>query len=89
MEAGARLELIGGGRAVRPRCPLSYWHFFDAYLARICAVYRGNGIPLPGASAAEFIQILAVFRMIDDDRGTGLQISVLRDGERSPLYCCH
>ena len=28
--------------------------------------------------------------MIDDDRGTrGSQISVLRDGERSLLYCCH
>src|SRR5207237_6998685 len=32
----------------------------------------------------------AVFRMIDDEHGmSGSQISVLRDGERSLLYCCH
>src|SRR2546429_176676 len=32
----------------------------------------------------------AVFRMMDDEHGvSGSRISVLRDGERSLLYCCH
>src|SRR5258708_35248953 len=74
--------------------PYPYWHFFGAcppgYLR---AVYRGNGIALPWGSLAQVSDPCpnwAVFRMIDGDRGVcGSQISVLRDGERSLLYCCH
>ena len=56
-------------------------------------MYRGNGIPLPWGNLAQVSDPCpnwAVFRMIDGDRGVcGSQISVLRDGERSLLYCCH
>jgi len=56
-------------------------------------VYRGNGIPLPWGNLAQVSDPCpnwAVFRMIDGDRGVlRSQISVLRDGERSLLYCCH
>ena len=57
------------------------------------AVYRGNGIPLPWGNLAQVSDPCpnwAVFRMIDGEHGAaGSQISVLRDGERSLLYCCH
>ena len=75
--------------------PYPYWHFFDAYPpGYLRAVYRGNGIPLPWGNMAQVTDPCpnwAVFRMLDDDRGAdrGSQISVLRDGERSLLYCCH
>jgi hypothetical protein len=57
-------------------------------------VYRGNGIPLPWGNMAQATDPCpqwAVFRMLDEQRGhdRGSQISVLRDGERSMLYCCH
>jgi hypothetical protein len=71
-----------------------YWHFFDAYPpGYLRAVYRGNGIPLPWGNLAQVSDPCpnwAVFRMIDGQHGeSGSQISVLRDGERSLLYCCH
>jgi hypothetical protein len=71
-----------------------YWHFFDAYPpGYLRAVYRGNGIPLPWGNLAQVSDPCpnwAVFRMIDGEHGlSGSQISVLRDGERSLLYCCH
>ncbi|MEZ5499518.1 MAG: DUF3612 domain-containing protein [Steroidobacteraceae bacterium] len=74
--------------------PYPYWHFFDAYPpGYLRAVYRGNGIPLPWGNMAQVTDPCphwAVFRMIDDHRKqSGSQISVLRDGERSLLYCCH
>ena len=74
--------------------PYPYWHFFDAYPpGYLRAVYRGNGIPLPWGNLAQVSDPCphwAVFRMIDRDHGeSGSQISVLRDGERSLLYCCH
>src|SRR5204863_89690 len=74
--------------------PYPYWHFFDAYPpGYLRAVYRGNGIPLPWGNLAQVSDPCphwAVFRMIDDEHGlSGSQISVLRDGERSLLYCCH
>src|SRR5215471_15224380 len=74
--------------------PYRYWHFFDAYPpGYLRAVYRGNGIPLPWGNLAQVSDPCpnwAVFRMIDAERGaSGSQISVLRDGERSLLYCCH
>jgi hypothetical protein len=73
--------------------PYPYWHFFDAYPpGYLRAVYRGNGIPLPWGNLAQVSDPCpnwAVFRMIDSQVGGGSQISVLRDGERSLLYCCH
>jgi transcriptional regulator with XRE-family HTH domain len=74
--------------------PYPHWHFFDAYPPGFLrAVYRGNGIPLPWGNLARVPDPCpnwAVFRMIDDDRAeSGSQISVLRDGERALLYCCH
>jgi hypothetical protein len=75
--------------------PYPYWHFFDAYPpGYLRAVYRGNGIPLPWGNMAQVTDPCpnwAVFRMLDGNRGAdrGSQISVLRDGEQSLLYCCH
>src|SRR5579863_3606022 len=74
--------------------PYRHWHFFDAYPpGYLRAVYRGNGIPLPWGNMAQVSDPCpnwAVFRMIDGDHGAcRSQISVLRDGERSLLYCCH
>jgi transcriptional regulator with XRE-family HTH domain len=96
VEAGAKLELTPAVvmRRMTKVSPYPYWHFFDAYPpGYLRAVYRGNGIPLPWGNLAQVSDPCpnwAVFRMIDDDRGTrGSQISVLRDAERSLLYCCH
>lgn len=75
--------------------PYPYWHFFDAYPpGYLRAVYRGNGIPLPWGNMAQVTDPCpnwAVFRMLDARSGSdrGSQISVLREGERSLLYCCH
>jgi len=75
--------------------PYPYWHFFDAYPpGYLRAVYRGNGIPLPWGNMAQVTDPCpnwAVFRMLNEHRSRdrGSQISVLRDGERSLLYCCH
>src|SRR5580658_38075 len=96
VEAGARLELTPAVvmRRMTKVSPYPYWHFFDAYPpGYLRAVYRGNGIPLPWGNLAQVSDPCpnwAVFRMIDGEHGlTGSQISVLRDGERSLLYCCH
>jgi hypothetical protein len=75
--------------------PYPYWHYFDAYPpGDLRTVYRGNGIPLPWGNMAQATDPCphwAVFRMLGETRGAdrGSQISVLRDGERSLLYCCH
>ena len=94
--AGAKLELTPAVimRRMTKVSPYPYWHFFDAYPpGYLRAVYRGNGIPLPWGNLAHVSDPCpnwAVFRMIDGQRGeSGSQISVLRDGERSLLYCCH
>ncbi|HEY6823672.1 MAG TPA: DUF3612 domain-containing protein [Steroidobacteraceae bacterium] len=96
VEAAARLELTPAVvmRRMTKVSPYPYWHFFDAYPpGYLRAVYRGNGIPLPWGNLAQVSDPCphwAVFRMISDQRGeSGSQISVLRDGERSLLYCCH
>lgn len=96
VEAGVKLELTPAVimRRMTKVSPYPYWHFFDAYPpGYLRAVYRGNGIPLPWGNLAQVSDPCpnwAVFRMIDDTRGeSGSQISVLRDGERSLLYCCH
>ena len=96
VEAGEKLELTPAVvmRRMTKVSPYPYWHFFDAYPpGYLRAVYRGNGIPLPWGNLAQVSDPCphwAVFRMIDAEHGvSGSQISVLRDGERSLLYCCH
>jgi len=96
VEAGAKLELTPAVvmRRMTKVSPYPYWHFFDAYPpGYLRAVYRGNGIPLPWGNLAQVSDPCpnwAVFRMIDGQHGeSGSQISVLRDGEQSLLYCCH
>jgi len=96
VEAGTKLELTPAVimRRMTKVSPYPYWHFFDAYPpGYLRAVYRGNGIPLPWGNLAQVSDPCpnwAVFRMIDGHHGeSGSQISVLRDGERSLLYCCH
>jgi transcriptional regulator with XRE-family HTH domain len=96
VEAGARLELTPAVvmRRMTKVSPYPYWHFFDAYPpGYLRAVYRGNGIPLPWGNLAQVSDPCpnwAVFRMIDGEQAaSGSQISVLRDGERALLYCCH
>lgn len=97
VEAGESVELTPAVvmRRMTNVSPYPYWHFFDAYPpGYLRAVYRGNGIPLPWGNMAQATDPCpnwAVFRMLDDDRGSdrGSQISVLRDGDRSLLYCCH
>ncbi|MDH5254857.1 MAG: DUF3612 domain-containing protein, partial [Gammaproteobacteria bacterium] len=75
--------------------PYRHWHFFDAYPPGFLrAVYRGNGIPLPWGNLAMVSDPCprwAVFRMLEQTRTSqpASQISVLIDGERSLLYCCH
>jgi transcriptional regulator with XRE-family HTH domain len=74
--------------------PYPYWHFFDAYPpGYLRAVYRGNGIPLPWGNLAQVSDPCpqwAVFRMLDNHSATsGAQLSLLRDGDRSLLYCCY
>jgi transcriptional regulator with XRE-family HTH domain len=96
VEAGAKLELTPAVvmRRMTKVSPYPYWHFFDAYPpGYLRAVYRGNGIPLPWGNLAQVSDPCphwAVFRMIEGNPGeSGSQISVLRDGDRSLLYCCH
>ncbi len=97
VEAGEKIELTPAVvmRRMTKVSPYPYWHFFDAYPpGYLRAVYRGNGIPLPWgnmAQASDPCPNWAVFRMLNEQRGPdrGSQISVLRDGEQSLLYCCH
>src|SRR5882757_3281326 len=96
IEAGTKLELTPAVvmRRVTKVSPYPYWHFFDAYPpGYLRAVYRGNGIPLPWGNMAQVTDPCpqwAVFRMLKENRKEShSQISLLRDGERSLLYCCH
>ncbi len=97
VEAGARLELTHAVvmRRMTAVSPYRHWHYFDAYPpGYLRAVYRGNGIPLPWGNMAMVTDPCphwAVFRMLDLHRGGGptSQISVLQDGDRALLYCCH
>ncbi|MEK6592704.1 MAG: DUF3612 domain-containing protein [Pseudomonadota bacterium] len=97
VEAGEKIELTPAAvmRRMTKVSPYPYWHFFDAYPpGYLRAVYRGNGIPLPWGNLAQVTDPCpnwAVFRMLDAKSGTdrGSQISVLRDGDQSLLYCCH
>jgi len=97
VEAGEKIELTPAVvmRRMTKVSPYPYWHFFDAYPpGYLRAVYRGNGIPLPWGNMAQATDPCpnwAVFRMLNENRAParGSQISVLRDGEQSLLYCCH
>jgi transcriptional regulator with XRE-family HTH domain len=97
VEAGEKIELTPAVvmRRMTKVSPYPYWHFFDAYPpGYLRAVYRGNGIPLPWGNMAQVSDPCpnwAVFRMLNENRGPdrGSQISVLRDGDQSLLYCCH
>jgi len=97
VEAGEKIELTPAVvmRRMTKVSPYPYWHFFDAYPpGYLRAVYRGNGIPLPWGNMAQVTDPCpnwAVFRMLNENRSAdrGSQISVLRDGDQSLLYCCH
>jgi transcriptional regulator with XRE-family HTH domain len=80
--------------------PYRHWHFFDAYPpGYLRAVYRGNGIPLPWGNmslVSDPCPRWAVFRLLQEtpaaapaQRGPESQISVMQDGKRALLYCCH
>ena len=80
--------------------PYRHWHFFDAYPPGFLrAVYRGNGIPLPWGNmslVSDPCPRWAVFRLLHDNPAAGpvrqkpkSQISVMQDGKRARLYCCH
>jgi transcriptional regulator with XRE-family HTH domain len=96
---------LGVGPAVVMRrmtavSPYRHWHFFDAYPPGLLrTVYRGNGIPLPWGNLSlvpDPCPHWAVFRMLKEYAdGAPLparpssQISVMPDGDRRRLYCCH
>jgi len=80
--------------------PYRYWHYFDAYPPGFLrAVYRGNGIPLPWGNmslVSDPCPRWAVFRLLGQTplpKGASQkpksQISVMHDGKRARLYCCH
>ena len=79
--------------------PYRHWHFFDAYApGYLRAVYRGNGIPLPWGNmslVSDPCPRWAVFRLLHASPAGPLlqkpksQISVMQDGKRARLYCCH
>jgi transcriptional regulator with XRE-family HTH domain len=80
--------------------PYRHWHFFDAYPPGFLrAVYRGNGIPLPWGNmslVSDPCPRWAVFRLLNDAPGSAQgvqkpksQISVMQEGKRARLYCCH
>src|SRR6202453_4830159 len=79
--------------------PYRHWHFFAAYNpGYLRAVYRGNGIPLPWGNmslVSDPCPRWAVFRLLRTPAATPpsqkpkSQISVMQDGNRARLYCCH
>src|SRR6202790_4926906 len=79
--------------------PYRHWHFFDAYApGYLRAVYRGNGIPLPWGNmslVSDPCPRWAVFRLLYQPPAASRmqkpksQISVMQDGKRARLYCCH
>ena len=95
VEAGKKIDLTPAVvmRRMTKVSPYPYWHFFDAYPpGYLRAVYRGNDIPLPWGNLAQVTDPCphwAVFRMLNERKERSTQISVLRDGQRSMLYCCH
>ena len=103
VEAGARLGVTSAVmmRRMTSVSPYRHWHFFDAYAPGFLrAVYRANGIPLPWGNMSvvpDPCPRWAVFRLLRNP-GTGStktahkprsQISIMSDGGRTRLYCCH
>ncbi len=97
MEARQKIELTPAVymRRMTAASSYRYWHYFDAYPpGYLRSVYRGNGIPLPWGNMAMVTDPCprwAVFFMLRKNQQQALssQISVLQDGDRSLLYCCH
>ena len=95
VEAGRKIDLTPAVvmRRMTKVSPYPHGHFFDAYPpGYLRAVYRGNDIPLPWGNMAQVTDPCphwAVFRMLNERQERSTQISVLRDGRRSILYCCH
>lgn len=97
VEAREKLQLTPAVmmRRMTSVSPYRYWHYFDAYPpGYLRSVYRGNGIPLPWGNMAMVTDPCpqwAVFYMLRRSRSQkpSSQISVLQDGDRSLLYCCH
>lgn len=75
--------------------PYRHWHFFDAYSPGcLQTVYRANGISLPWGNmtlASDPCPHWAVFRLLRDyaTNQPASQISIMRDGRRLRLFCCH
>jgi transcriptional regulator with XRE-family HTH domain len=79
--------------------PYRHWHFFDAYApGYLRAVYRANGIPLPWGNmslVSDPCPRWAVFRLLQQSPPATQpakpksQISIMQDGKRARLYCCH
>ncbi len=75
--------------------PYRHWHYFDAYPpGYLRAVYRGNGIPLPWGNMTAVTDPCpkwAVFDLLHrPDIGQPVsRISLLQEGERCLVYCCH
>ena len=70
-----------------------HWHYFDAYPpGKLRAVYRGNGIPLPWGNLKAMNDPCphwSAFNMLNSRSvKPTAQISVLRNGDESRLYCC-
>ena len=104
VEAGARLGVTSAVmmRRMTSVSPYRHWHFFDAYAPGFLrAVYRANGIPLPWGNMSvvpDPCPRWAVFRLLRSPAASGTskaaqqpksQISIMPDGDRSRLYCCH
>ena len=97
LEARHKIELTPAVMMRRMTAASTYrhWHYFDAYPPGFLrSVYRGNGIPLPWGNmsmVSDPCPRWAVFFMLDQPqaRKPSSQISILQDGERSLLYCCH
>jgi transcriptional regulator with XRE-family HTH domain len=103
VEAGARLGVTSAVmmRRMTSVSPYRHWHFFDAYPPGFLrAVYRANGIPLPWGNMSvvpDPCPRWAVFQMLRNPGTTAAktpqkprsQISIMPDGDRARLYCCH
>ena len=97
IEARHKIELTPAVMMRRMTAASTYrhWHYFDAYPpGYLRSVYRGNGIPLPWGNmsmVSDPCPQWAVFFLLNQPqaRKPTSQISVLQDGDRSLLYCCH
>ena len=73
--------------------PYPHWHYFDTYQpARLKAVYRGNGIPLPIGNMRPIQDPCpnwSLFRAFDENTSKlRAQISILRKGDQEIIYSC-